>query len=263
MRQKRKRKLRIYILVTGFAIVFVTGVLLCMITYLIKDIRLEYEQKFAENNQLIQQNTRVVYVAAQEIRTGEPISEDMVEIRRSLCSQTETLLFSQEDIGKIAVSDIAAGTFLNKSLVSQEGNVKGLREMCYRSIEISGNVNDYDVVDVRIRYPAGGDYVVLAGKRIRLNDDAHGQCYLWVTEEELLLMSAAMVDVEKEIGTYLYTSKYIEAAIQKKSVVTYQPCKEIVEIINQSPNIKEDELTAVTGTRYRGKDMKNEKWRQR
>lgn len=236
MRQKRKNKTRLYILVVTLAVITLMSLLLCIGSYLISRVKAEYERKLAENQQLIQQNTRLVYVAMQDIRRGESVQEAMLEVRRSLCSQREDLLFMQEDIGKVAVADIAAGTFLNKTLVNQSGAVTGLREMCYRTIELTGNISDFDVVDVRIRYPDGEDYVVLAEKSIRL-EDGYGQCYLWVTEEELLLMSAAMVDVEKNDGTYIYTSKYIEPAIQEKSVVTYQPNKEIVEIIQQSPNV--------------------------
>lgn len=238
MRQKRKKKVLLYILVFSLVAVVISGVLLCAVSFMIGEIKAEYEERLEDNNRLIQQNTRLIYVAVRDIRTGEEIREDMLELRRSVCSQAEELLFSQEDIGKLAVADIAAGTFLNKTLASGFRTVKGVREMCYRSITLAGNVHDYDVVDVRIRYPGGEDYVVLSGKRIRLGEEGGGQCFLWVTEEELLLMSAAMVDTEKKDGTYLYTSKYIEPSVQKKSMVTYQPNREVTEIIQESPNIE-------------------------
>lgn len=170
-----------------------------------------------------------VFVAKQDIKAGEVISEKMLEERTALCSQKEELLFSKEDIGKEAVVDIKAGSFLSRCLANQSGPVEELREVCYRSIDLSGNVRNHDVVDIRIRYPGGDDYIILSGKRIRFEEDTYGVCYLRVNEEELLLMSAAIADVESNEGVRIYTSRYLEPAIQKKSVVTYKPRADVIE----------------------------------
>ena len=60
---------------------------------------------------------------------------------------------------------------------------------------------------------------------------------LRVGEEELLLMAAALVDADCFEGAVLYTTKYIEASIQKKSEVTYLPREELLELMKNSPNI--------------------------
>ena len=236
MRQGGKKKLRICLWLTAVAVML--GGLYCTAIYYADKLQAEYAAAMQEKDMLLQQNTRQVYVAVRDICAGECIEAEMVELRRTLCSQTDELLFSEQDIGKEAVAPIRAGTFLNKALVNQSGDVEGLREMCYRTIDLTGNIADYDVVDIRIRYPDGEDYVVLAGKQIRLDEEAGDRCYLRVSEEELILMSAALVDVEQNNGTRIYTSKYPEPAIQEKSFVTYRPPEAIMELLEQSPNVR-------------------------
>lgn len=238
MRQKGKKRRRYYILLMAFVFVVMAGSMFGASVYYMKKMHTGYHIALKEQDNLIQQNTRQVYVAVREIKRGEIIEEEMVELRRTLCSQSEELLFSQQDIGKEAVTDVVEGTFLNKSLVNQSGQVDGLREMCYRTIDLTENVDSYDVVDIRIRYPDGEDYIVLSGKQILIDEDGYGKCYLKVSEEELLLMSAALVDTEQNDGTRIYTSRYPEPAIQQKSYITYCPPKEILDLMEQSPNIR-------------------------
>ena len=238
MRQRGKKKNRICILLMIVLVAVIAGSSFCVATYSVKELHEKYETMLEENTILIQQNTRQVYVAAQDIRGGESIDEEMLELRRTLCSQKDELLFTSQDIGKEAITDIPEGTFLNKSLVNQSGPVDGLREVCYRTIDLTENVRSYDVVDIRIRYPNGEDYVVLAGKQIILAEAGGAWCYIRVSEEELLLMSAAMVDAEQTYGTRIYTSRYPEPTIQQKSFVTYCPSEDIIRLIEQSPNAR-------------------------
>jgi len=236
MRQKGKKKIRNHILTVVVLFTVMAGSIIYVVVDYVNDVRENYETMLKKNDRLILQSTRQVYVAAQDIRVGEIIEEEMVELRRTLCSQKDELLFTSLDIGKEALTDIAKGTFLNKCLVNQSGSVDGLREMCYRAIDLTENIRSYDVVDIRIRYPNGEDYVILSGKQILLDEFGADRCYIRVSEEELLLMSAAMVEVEQIDGTRIYTSRYPEPAIQKKSFVTYRPSEEIKRLIELSPN---------------------------
>lgn len=236
MKQGRKKKLRICLWLMVVTLMLAGGY--CTAVCYADKLQMEYEAVLQEKNMLLQQNTRQVYVAVRDICVGECIETEMVELRRTLCSQTDELLFSEQDIGKEAVAAIRAGTFLNKSFVNQSGEVEGFREMCYRTIDLTGNITDYDVVDIRIRYPNGEDYIVLAGKQILLDEEVRDRCYLKVSEEELILMSAALVDVEQNNGTRIYTSKYPEPTLQEKSIVTYRPPEAIIELLEQSPNVK-------------------------
>lgn len=237
MRQKSKQNRK-----TLFCVVFLVLMVACSIIFLCmasreRKLRIQQEEGILNRDEIIRANTKSLYVACCDIRAGEIISEERIEKRQEFCSQEEQLFFSDEDIGKEAVVDISVGSFLSKSMANQSGDSKGLRELCYRTIVLADNVQSGDVVDIRIRYPNGEDYVVLAGKKIRMEEEENTQCYLRLSEEELLMMSAALFDTEFYRDTGLYASKYPVPTIQERSVVTYVPMKGLLELIQQSPNV--------------------------
>ncbi len=235
--QRVRKKTVHYILV----ILLVCAILLCgvfvTIWFLSEEICANYEELLQEKNEIITQNTQTVFVALQDIGRGEEITEEMLISMQVFSSQDRSLYFSEEDFGKEALADIRAGSFVDKAMVNQSGTIERLREVCFDGILISENTKNNDVVDIRIRYPNGEDYVVLSRKQIRLNEGDYKHCYLRVDEEELLLMAAALVDADYFEGAVIYTTKYIAASIQEKSEVTYLPKEELLELMRKSPNI--------------------------
>lgn len=235
MRHKNKITVRNYFIVGFLLLCLIVGTYI-VIAYLLNEMQERYETQIHTQESFLQSSTKQVYVALCEIHAGEQVKEDMVEVQSVLCEQDIGLLFSKDDIGKVAIVNIVPGTYLLNCLVNQAEAVDGLREMCYQSIHLSDNTQNYDVVDIRIRYPNGEDYIVLTGKTIRLKDDMNGTCYLRLNEEEILMMSAAIYDTSLYRGAELYTSRYIEPEIQSRSVVTYTPAIRLIELIQTSPN---------------------------
>lgn len=236
MRRIRKKTVHYIMVVLSVCAVVLCGAFVT-IWFLSEEICANYEMLLQEKNDTIEQNTQTVFVALQDVRKGEAVTEEMLTSMQVFSSQDSSLYFSEEDFGKEALNDIRAGSFVDKVMVNQSGQVDQLREVCVDGILISENTKDNDVVDIRIRYSNGEDYVVLSGKRLRLHEGDYKHCYLRVGEEELLLMAAALVDADCFEGAVLYTTKYIEASIQKKSEITYLPREELLELMKNSPNI--------------------------
>lgn len=237
MRQKVKKSTKYYVVSFLLTICIVIIVICIAGGCFIRKIQISYEEQARQTEEIIKQHTRTVYVPVHEICAGEPIEESVLESREVLYSQSPELLFSSDDIGKKALVDIAAGTYMIKNLVDQSDVMGECREVCYQSIQLTENIKNYDVVDVRIRYPNGEDYIVLTGKTIYLDEENYGRCYLQLNEEEILMMSAAMYDVTLYRGTEIYTSRYIEPILQPRSVVTYLPSVELKKLMQISPNI--------------------------
>ncbi len=237
MRQKAKKSTKYYIVSSLLAIGMVIVVTCIVGGCFIRKIQISYEEHARQTEEIIKQHTRTVYVPLHEIRAGELVEEAMLESREVLYSQSPEFLFSSDDIGKKALVDIAAGTYMIKNLVEQSEVAEECREVCYQSIQLTENIKNYDVVDVRIRYPNGEDYIVLTGKTICLDEENYGKCYLQLNEEEILMMSAAMYDVTLYRGTEIYTSRYIEPILQSRSVVTYLPSADLKKLMQTSPNI--------------------------
>jgi hypothetical protein len=88
-----------------------------------------------------------------------------------------------------------------------------------------------------ILYPNGENFVVLSKKLLKGLQPDTSYCYLWVDEEELLRMSAAIVDAGLYPGSRLYMTRYIEANIQDPSIITYTPSISVLSLIENDPNI--------------------------
>mgnify|MGYP006874647427 FL=1 len=70
-----------------------------------------------------------------------------------------------------------------------------------------GDEQDIDkFLDIRIRFPNGEDYIVIAEKNITYITDKG--FYMYLDEKELHMLSSARTDVEVYEGAFLYLSSY-------------------------------------------------------
>ena len=73
--------------------------------------------------------------------------------------------------------------------------------------EMLGDEQDIDkFLDIRIRFPNGEDYIVIAEKNITYITDKG--FYMYLDEKELHMLSSARTDVEVYEGAFLYLSSY-------------------------------------------------------
>lgn len=201
-----------------------------------KRLKFTYEEELLTVNETITSNTKDVFVAARDIKYKEVVtSADVVKVS-ALVSLEESTFFAADNIGSVATVDIPAGTILTSNMVVDEVVDKTLRETEFDVFVLNSNVTDNDVVDVRIRYQNGEDYVVLSKKCIKHLSLRNAVCYMDLTEEEMQLVSSAIVDASVRRAV-LYTTTYIDPVVQDASVVTYQPSVDVLELIYSNPNI--------------------------
>lgn len=74
---------------------------------------------------------------------------------------------TDEDFGKLVLIDIAPGTFVTKSMLTDENVDSDLRETEFDVIYINSNITFNDYVDIRIVFPNGENYIVLTKKSIK------------------------------------------------------------------------------------------------
>jgi hypothetical protein len=67
----------------------------------------------------------------------------------------------------------------------------------------------------------------------------------WLTEDEIMDMSSAIVDTYLHSGTILYTTKYIQDS-QEELERSYQPSGDCMIAIANDPNIIDEAMDAVT-----------------
>lgn len=243
---RMKKSTKQYLFISIVLLVVVIGVGVSVVLLMNKRIRSTYGVQLEEKELYVQENTRVVYRTLRDISAGEIIKADDVEVLNLLDAEDPALFFDAGDLHeeKVALVDVPKGTHLLKFMVNQQGEVGDLREVQYNAIAITDNVSVNDVVDVRLSFPNGEDFVVLSQKEMKSGGlEDGGGCFLWLSEEEILLMSAAMVDAYLYTGSSIYTTKYIAPTIQDASVVNYTPSVHIIDLIYDDPNIVQEAST--------------------
>lgn len=103
-----------------------------------------------------------------------------------------------------------------------------------KAVYLPSDLRKGDVIDVRIQFPTGQDYILLSKKNIdRLQNPA-----FWTTlsEQEILLLSSALVDAYLHEAT-IYALTYVEPQLQEKAILTYPPNAEVTKLIASNPNI--------------------------
>ncbi len=237
LKNRIKRSTKQYIIVAGICIVVIGGAALSTALVITHHIKKEYHTLLTNAYHDMELKQRSVYLAASDINAGEIISQDKLKKEKVYSSQPQDTYFTEKDIGKLSLIPIAAETQILSSMVTDPMVSLGLRELEYEVITLNSNIISNDTVDVRIIYPNGESFVVLSKKVVKGIEAGSATCYLWLDEDEILRMSAAIVDAVLYTGSRLITSKYIQPTIQEASQVTYIPNIAILTLLESDPNI--------------------------
>lgn len=153
-------------------------------------------------------------------------------------AEMDTSQFMDEsDFGKIALCDLPSGEPVMKSSLLKEDVSDDVREEEFNMFFLATNLITGDVIDLRIQFTNGEDYIVLAKKRIRDINLGNNTLWIWLNEEEMNRISSAIVDAYLHKGTKLYTVTYVEPSIQEASKVTYPVNLSVREVMASNPNI--------------------------
>ena len=242
--RKIKRSTKQYLIVSSISLVVLIAAFVIAYIAGTKQIRNKYEIKLSTLNEEISANKQFVFVAKTEISRGEQVSKNNTSYEE-VYSDMQGVYITEEDMGKISVVDIEPGTHIMSNMITPEKLDNTLREEEFNQFYLSSNLMDNDYVDIRITYPNGENYIVLSKKAMKNINLQESDCFLWLTEEEIVIIQAAIVDAYKHTGSKIYTTKYIEPTIQDASIVTYTPPDEIIDLINRDPNILNIASTAL------------------
>lgn len=136
--------------------------------------------------------------------------------------------------------DLKAGTIITEDMLYEEGKetVADTRVQEINTLVLPTQLLAGDYVDIRLRFPSGENYIVIAKKRVlQANADT-----IWVelSEAETLILDNAIVESYIVEGSKLYATTYSEAGMQKPATPTYSVSKKVLGLINADPNITEE-----------------------
>lgn len=237
MKKRLKRTTKQYIVVSLLSIIIIGGAFLILYFTVIHQMKGNYQDQIKVLAERLESHKLYVYEAKVDITAGTKITKENVNYVQAYSNQEKKYFMSSSELGMVSLIDISKGTQIIKGMLTKNDLDSNVREIEYNAFKINSNMKENDCADLRIRFPNGEDYVVLSMKSFKNLTLETNNCFLWLTEEEILNMSAALVDAYLYSGTILYTAKYIEPSLQKASVVTYNPSLATLTIMEQDENI--------------------------
>lgn len=150
---------------------------------------------------------------------------------------------------ELSEDPIIAKVNLNKNSVitidmiskSNEKTTDDLRKQEYNMLVLPTQLETGEYIDVRLSLPSGQDYIVVSKKQVEIPQingvDSDDTIWVKLTEGEIITMNNAIVDAYRMQGSKLYVTTYTEAGIQNAATPTYVPTGEVMQLINDNPNI--------------------------
>lgn len=223
-------------LLIAMAIILVVSILL--IVYGVNELN-EYKEYSDALQAEIDNNTVLVYVAKENgLKAGETLEDGVNVMKQSVLTVLPSDFYiSAEDLGTQALIDIDAETPILKSMVSNFVVESDTREYELSVVSLMTDQQENDFVDVRILFPNGEDYVVLTKKQVCNLNFEYCVFDTYMSEEEILRMSSAMIDAFTVSGTRIYCTRYVEPSLQDEATPTYIVRNELIDLIHSSPNV--------------------------
>lgn len=198
-----------------------------------------YEEKLQNAQKLLEQQNAAktnIWVLKDDVKAGDEIKVDnLISMEVLKGTVPENTVSKDYAAGKKTKLALKKDTQLVEPMLYQDGvTPNDLRDEEFRLITLPSNLRKDDFVDVRIKFPTGQDYILLAKKKIK--DLVTGTVWYEMNETEILSMSSGIVDAYINDAT-IYALKYTDPYMQEKAIITYPPNEKVIDLMNSDPNI--------------------------
>lgn len=126
---------------------------------------------------------------------------------------------------------------------SNEKTTDDLRKQEYNMFVLPSQLETGEYIDVRLALPTGQDYIVVSKKQVEIPQiggvDSEDTIWIKLTEGEIITLNNAIVDAYRILGSKLYVTTYTEAGLQKAAEPTYVATYDVINLIDNNPNIVE------------------------
>lgn len=232
-----QRKANNYLLIGVLVTLLITGSIIAILFMQLSKLNKQIESQKAKMKR--------VYIVSQDIKSGGKVDlSNLKQVEASKDSIPSNAInideLSETTISKI---DLKVGTILTENMVinSEEQTTADIRVQEYNMVELPSQIQSGDYIDIRLRLPNGTDYIVVSKKKVEIptinGTDSLNTIKINVAEEEILLMSNAIVEAYWATGSKLYATTYVEPGIQAEVIPTYLPSDKVVELMTADPNI--------------------------
>lgn len=248
MQRKANNSFLLGILIT----LLITGLIIAFLIYQVSQLNSELEEKAS--------HIVYGYVVTTPIASGTEIDPTMVTAAELNIATDSSVIISAQTtvdgkpapdetgallpVGKLAKVNLNPGTVLTTDLVYEEEPLTAdVRSQEYNVITLPSQIQTGEYIDVRLRTPEGRDLIVVSHKEVTIPNmgvDSTNCIWIDLSEEEILMMSCAIVESYEMNGAKLYATRYVEPGIQDAATPTYVPNDETRALIERDPNIVEE-----------------------
>lgn len=179
------------------------------------------------------------WILNKDLEAGDTISD--VDIQETMLpdyfSPENVISEKDELVGKVIKINALASTAITEEMVFDDGALEpSERKEEVQYVRLPLKIQSDETVDIRIVFPNGEDYIVVAKKKLQDVDVENQNAFFQSTEEEALLLQSALVDAYIK-DAELYMKQYVEPELQPKPQVTYTPNQDVLDLMAQNPQI--------------------------
>ncbi len=233
----RKKNLKSKLMLMGLIAAVLIIIALIVILVLGKKSLDKSKEQVTMLSEELTNNKQLVYVASRDIKKGEQVDADSVMEQMIYTGLGPSSYMAAENLGQTAIVDIKANEPVMANMVTAIQITNDMRRYEVATAHLMTTQQEYDTVDVRIMFPNGEDYLLLAKKTIMNLQMGTSIFTTYMNEDEILRMSSAIVDAYTTTGAKIYTVKYVEENIQKEAIPNYLVKASVLDLINNDPNI--------------------------
>lgn len=209
MNQIKKR------LINGILIGLGIGLVLVIVTIIISsNIVKGYQEGTNEN--FLKNYTSEVVTFTRDVVQGETITIDMLRTTRIHNNTVPSGAYTSTAavVGQVAKYNIVKNSTAVSSMVSNKIISRDVRIQEINAIVLPTDLMVNDFIDIRLMYPSGVEYIVLAQKQVTKISGT--TIWMNMSEEDTLMLNSAIVDSYLTDGTKLYAVKYTDPTTQIK-----------------------------------------------
>lgn len=208
------------------------------------------------------------YIATADLPIGHIITAEDIEIAdvKEISAPVNSFDGVEKLIGQKLKVPVFEGTIMTSSMFYELDDFvrEDVRRKEFNMISLPSDLVEEDYIDVRIIFPTGEDYVVVAGKEVKKVGSSHDSnaIFLDLTEEEINRMSSAVIESYVSGSVRLYAVKYsnwYEQLYDEESVDFVKRYEETIEALIEASKTTEEVL--ISGERVPMRDESGEKVR--
>ncbi|MDO7904925.1 SAF domain-containing protein [Paenibacillus sp. JX-17] len=177
------------------------------------------------------------YVLIRDIAAGVTIKAEDLQLRHIPAGIAPANVISDRSkpAGKTVKIPLQKSTVLTTGMLNDQSPVShDLRHRQFGAALLPSNLKTGDVVDLRIQFPSGQDFIILAKKKINILSAPN--IWFTLTEQEILTLSSAIVDAYLHKAS-IYALTYVEPEFQKEAIPTYPANHDVIKLMAGDPNI--------------------------